>query len=168
MSGGRDTGGTRSAGTLGVALVVVRQCCLDEIDASLRGRMYDGVVDRVEGALGEGRERSHLFDLVTEELDAERFAAGAREHVDDSAAHGELPAILDAIDALVAGERERHGEPVDARLVAWPERDGGRACIDRWHALGERRGGGAHEPAALEHVERPEALTHEVWRGLEA
>ena len=166
MSGGRGTGGTRSSGTLGRRRLV-RQGHLGEVAAPLRGRVHDGVVDRVERALSERRERSHLLDLVAEELDAERLAARAREHVDDAAAHGELPAILDAIDTLVAGEGERLGEPVDTRLVAGPDRDGSRPRCDRRHPLGEGRRGRAHEPAAREHVERPVALAHEVWWRLE-
>ena len=98
-----DTGGTRSSGTLGRSRLV-RQGHIGEVAAAFRGRVHDGVVDRVEGALSERRERAHLLDLVAEELDAERLAARAREHVDDAAADGELPAILDAIDTLVAGE----------------------------------------------------------------
>ena len=75
-------------------------------------------VDRAQRALRERRERADRLDLVAEELDAERLAAGRREDVDEPAADGELAALLDALDALVARERERLREPVDARLVA--------------------------------------------------
>ena len=64
------------------------------------------------------RERADRLDLVAEELDAERLAAGRREDVDQAAADGELAAVVDALDALVAGERERLGDAVDAELEA--------------------------------------------------
>ena len=67
-------------------------------------------VTGVERPLREGRERAHLLDLVTEELDAQRLAAGRREDVDDAAAHRELTPFLDPVDALVAGARKRLGE----------------------------------------------------------
>ncbi len=75
------------------------------------------LVDRMKRALGEGRERPDLLDLVPEELDSKRLAARAREDVDDPTAHGDLAALLGPFDAVVAGERQRLHEPVDARLV---------------------------------------------------
>ena len=57
--------------------------------------------------LGEGGEGAHGLDLVAEELDAKRLAAGRREDVDDAAAHGELSAVVHALHSLVAGERKR-------------------------------------------------------------
>ena len=56
--------------------------------------------------------------VVAEELDAERLAARAREHVDEPAAHGDLPALLDALDALVARERELLDERVEIARLA--------------------------------------------------
>ena len=122
----------------------------------------------MERPLRERRERADLLDLVTEELDAERFAAGRREHVDDPAADRELTALVDALDPLVAGEREVLGEAVDARLVADAQLERGRACLDGGHPFGERRRRGAHEPSRREDVERPVALAHEVGRRHEA
>ena len=78
--------------------------------------LNDGVVDGVQGALSEGRERSHLLDLVTEELDAKRLTARAREDVDETAAHGDLSSLVHPLDALVAGERKRLHELVEAEL----------------------------------------------------
>ena len=126
------------------------------------------VVDRMERALRERRERAHPLDLVAEELDAERLPAGRREDVDEPAADGELAALLDALDALVARERERlppgRRRPARRRPRAAPA----RAARQRRQAFGERRGGGADEPARREHVERPGALADEVRRRLEA
>ena len=75
---------------------------LDEVEAPLGGRVDDRLVDGVQRALRERRERADLLDLVAEELDPQRLAAGRREDVDEPAAHGELAALLDALDALVA------------------------------------------------------------------
>jgi len=72
------------------------------------------VVDRVEGALGERREGANRLDLVAEEVDPQRLAAGRRKHVDDAAAHGELAALVSAIDPGVAREREVLRERVEA------------------------------------------------------
>ena len=83
----------------------------------------DGAVDGMERSLREGREGAHLLDLVAEELDAERLAARGREDVDDPATHRELAALLGPVDSLVAGERERLREPVEAGLVADVEPD---------------------------------------------
>ena len=87
-------------------LVVARERRLDEIRAPLGGGVDARVLDGVERPLRERREGAHLLDLVAEELDAERLAARGREDVDDPAANGELAALVDALDPLVAGERE--------------------------------------------------------------
>src|SRR5437773_4658612 len=47
--------------------------------------------------------------IFAEELDPQRFAAGCREDVDQTTADGELAALLDPLDGLVARERsEEH------------------------------------------------------------
>ena len=121
----------------------------------------------MQRALGERRERADRLDLVAEELDAERLAAGRREDVDEAAAHGELAALLDAVDPLVAGERELLGERVEPGRVAGRERDRLGPSLGRRHRLGERRGRGADEPSGGEDVERPRALADEMRRRLE-
>ena len=65
----------------------------------------------------ERREGADRFDLVAEQLDTQRVAAGGREDVDDPAADRELPTLLDPLDALVPGERQMLGEAVDPGLV---------------------------------------------------
>ena len=100
-----------------------------EVGAPLGRGVDERLVDGVQRALRERRERAHGLDLVAEELDAERLPAGRREHVDDAAADGELAALLDLVDALVAGERELLGERVDARLVAEADLDRLRAHV---------------------------------------
>ncbi len=79
--------------------------------------------DRVERSLRERREGADLLDVVPEELDAKRLASRAREDVDEPAAHGDLPALLHALDALVAGERELFDERVEVARVGRREAD---------------------------------------------
>ena len=169
-SGARSSTGTRSSGISAATArpsssASVGSC---EVGEPLGRRVDDGAVDRVERALGEGRERAHLLDLVAVELDAERLAAGGREDVDEAAADGELAALLGALDPLVAGEREVLGEAVEAGLAADLEPDRLRPLRRRRHALGERGRGGGDEAAAREHVERARPLADEVRRRLEA
>ena len=60
----------------------------------------------MERALRERRERPDLLDVVSEELHAQRLAAGAREDVDETAAHCDLPALFHPLDAFVARDGE--------------------------------------------------------------
>ena len=117
--------------------------------------------------LRERRERSHLLDLVAVELDAKRLAAGRREDVDEPAAHCELAALLGPIDPLVARERERLGEPVEARLGPDVESHRLGPRRERRNALRERGRRGADQPAARQHVERAGAFADEMRRRLE-
>ncbi len=118
----------------------------------------------MQRALRERRERAHLLDLVAEELDAEGLSPGRREDVDETAANRELPALLRALDALVAGQRERLGQRVDALLVARrdPERLGPGAL--GWHTLRGGRSRDDDERALLEEVQSAGALPDEVRR----
>ena len=75
------------------------------------------VGDRVQRPLGEGRERPHLLDLVAEQLHLQRLATGRGEHVDDSSPDGELTALVDPVDALVAGV-DTLGRLIETRLLA--------------------------------------------------
>ena len=138
-SGARPSTGTRSSGTSNerLALLVVGERRLEQVCEALGRRVDDGAVDRVEGALRERRERAHLLDLVAEELDPERLAAGRREDVDEAAADGELAALLRALDALVARERELLGEALEAGLAADLEPHRLRALRRRRQPLGE-------------------------------
>ena len=98
---------------------------------------------------------------------AERLAAGCREDVDQAAAHRELAAVVDPLDALVARERELLREAFDADLDARRqlERRGPRAAGGR--QLGDRVRRRAHEPAARENGQRARSLADEVRRRLE-
>ena len=123
----------------------------------------------MQRALRERRERAHLLDLVAEELDAERLAAGRREDVDEPAADRELPAVLRPLDALVAGERKRLGQRTRFRAPR-PARCASAPAARAPAASPSRRGRGRNddEPAALEHVERARPLADEVRRRREA
>ena len=99
--------------------VVGPEVDLDELAPPLGGRDRSSPASTgAQRALRERRERADLLDLVAEELDPERLAAGRREDVDEPAAHRELAALLDPLDPLVAGGGELLGERVDPGLVA--------------------------------------------------
>ncbi len=85
---------------------------LIEIGAPLRGRIDDGRVDGMERSLRERGEGTDRLDLVAEELDPERLAAGRREDVDDPTADCELPTFLGALDTLIPREREALGQVI--------------------------------------------------------
>ena len=73
----------------------------------------DQRVDRDLGyrpLVGDG-EHPHLGDLVTPELDAHRVLGGRREDVQDAAAHRELAAAADHVDAGV-GQLDEPGDDV--------------------------------------------------------
>ncbi len=75
-------------------------------------------VQRLDGALVGDGEGADLVDLVAEELHPDRVLLGRWEDVDDAAAHRELAALLDQVDAGVGGV----DQPGDDLLE-----DGGRA-----------------------------------------
>ncbi len=148
-------------------LAVVGKRHLDAVAAALRGWVDHRVVDVAQRALGERRERADALDLVAEELDPKWLSARRREDVDDPAAHGEVAALLDAVDALVARERERFGKRVDPRFISRRDAQRGGPNGRRRDGLGERERRGADEPAGLEQLERTRTLADEVRRRLE-
>ncbi len=152
----------------GPRLVLLAVPLVDEVEAALGGREDRARVDRVQRTLRERREGADRLDLVAEELDAERLPAGGREDVDQAAAHRELPAVVDALDALVAGERELFGEALDADLQTGSELERGGSRRRGRQQLGHRMRRRTDEAAACEHGERTSALADEVRRRLEA
>ena len=112
-----------------------------------RGRQLDplGVAQR---ALGEGREPAHRLDLVAEQLDPHRALLGRREDVEDAAADGELAALLDLLDPLVAGGDEVAGDRAEVDLLAAGEREAGGAQRGVGNRLGQRRGAGDDDRVA--------------------
>ena len=133
----------------------------------LGGRVHARLGDRVQRPLGKGREGAHLFDLVAEELHAQRLTAGRGEDVDDASTDGELPSLVDAVDALVARARERLGEAVQPRLFADHETHRPRTRGRRRHPFGDCGGRRADQAAGDEDVERASPLADEMRRGLE-
>ncbi len=130
-----------------------------------RGRQLDplGVAER---ALGEGREPAHRLDLVAEELDPHGALLGRRVDVEDAAADGELAALLDLLDPVVAGGDEVAGGPVEVELAALLEREAGRAQRGVRNRLGERRGAGDDDRVAAlaQRVERVDPQADQVRR----
>ena len=97
----------------------------------LGGRVDRRLGDLAERTLGERREGADALDLVAEELDPERLAAGRGEHVDEPASHGDLAAFLDSVHPLVPGGDEALGEPLDPRRPAAGDEDRAAAARPR-------------------------------------
>jgi hypothetical protein len=93
-----------------------------------------------EAALGEGGEEADRLDLDVEEVDAHRAVLGGRVEVEDAAAHGELPTVVDLVDALVAGGHELLADLVEVEQVA--DADGERVRAQRriGHLLAQGHG----------------------------
>ena len=168
-SGTRSSGSTRSSGTAPGASSSSSTSVGSTRSAAALGRRVDRhLVDVSERALRERRERADPLDLVAEELDPDGLAAGRREDVDEPAANGELSALLDPLDPLVPGERERLGEQLEPRLLAAGDADRRRPRLGRRQRLGQRERRRADEPAPREHVEGARPLADEMRRRLEA
>ena len=90
----------------------------DEHLAARRGHEPLRVVPGGQGALVGHGEPAQLVDLVPEELDPHRVVLDRREHVDDPAAHGELPAPGDHVHPGVGGLGERGHGGVEVELLA--------------------------------------------------
>ena len=164
VEGAHEIGGRLERGLLAL---VGSEVDLHELAPPLGGRIDRRLVDGAQRALRERRERTDLLDLVAEELDAKRFAAGGREDVHQAAADRELPAFLDALYALVAGRRKLCHERVDPPLVTGRDPQRRRPFVRRRNTFGDGGCRGADEAAALEHGQRPSALADEVRRRLE-
>ena len=151
-----------------VAVVLGEHSELRVGEGPLARREDHGLVDRVERALRERRERPDLLDVVSEELHAQRLAAGAREDVDEAAAHRDLPTLLHPLDAFVAGERQRLDERIEAGAVRASEVDRVGSHLPGRNALGERARRDADEPASFDYLERASTLPDQVGGRLEA
>ena len=77
----------------------------------------------VGGALVAHRELGEPVDLVAPQVDAHGPVGGGREHVDDRAAHGERPAVLHHLLAVVAGADQRGDQLVAVALLPRPDDD---------------------------------------------
>ena len=132
--------------------------------------------------LREGREPAQRLDLDVEQVDADRPVLRCRVDVEDAAAHRELTAVLDLVDALVAGRDEIARDLVEIDEVADAQRHRARAQLgvrdllaqrDRGHdddrrlpvasaraARPSRRRGGRRGAAAAPSVTR---MSHRGW-----
>ena len=106
---------------------------------------------RIDGDLGDRAlvgdgEHPHLGDLVAPELDAHRVLGRRREDVEDAAAHRELAALADHVDAGVGQVDEPRDDGVEFGLRT----DGQRHRLDIGHVgchrLQQRPRRGDHDP----------------------
>ena len=124
--------GLRVGGHLGQLAVLGRQ---------LGGGLDLDVLGVLERALREGGEPRQPLDLDVEQLDADGAFLGRRIDVEDVAAHRELAALLDLVDALVAGGDELVERLVDVDHAALVEREAVRAQLRVGDLLAEGGGG---------------------------
>ena len=102
---------------------------------------------RVELGLGDGAligdgEHPELGYLVAPELGTDRMLGGRREHVEDAAAHRELAALADHVDARVRQLHQPNDHPLEASVEVdvRPDRQGDRLDVgEAWrHRLQKR------------------------------
>ena len=123
-----------------------------------------------ERALGERREPAQRLDLDVEQLDADRALLGRGVDVEQAAADRELPAVLDLVDALVAGGDELEDRLVEVEQLADLEREAVRAQLGVGDLLGQRDGGDDDDRRLLararleDAVQRGDAEADEVGR----
>ncbi len=101
---------------------VVGKPRLPQVEPALGRRVDDRAPQVAQRPLRERREGPDRLDLVAEELDPDRIAAGRRENVDEPAADCELPALLHAVDPLVPGQGQLLGDRVETGRGAGFER----------------------------------------------
>ncbi len=115
----------------------------------VQGR-FQGAADRkaVElflGPLGRRIERPHLFQLVTEEIQAHRALGPGGIDIDDPAAHGVFPRLVDRFDPCVRRVAQAFQNLVLGNPVADLQAQARIAEISaRRHPLQHRRNGGQH------------------------
>ncbi len=136
--------------------------------ARLARRLQVAALELGERALREHREARDALDLVAEQLDAHGLGSRGREDVEDVAAHRELAAIADALDARVAGRDERRDGVVAHELSPALDVQRGRPARGRRDALDQRGRRDRDQPTGPEQPEPACALAHEMRRGLEA
>ena len=98
-------------------------------------------VGLAERALGEGREQAQRLDLVVEQVDAHRPLLGGRVDVEDPAADGELAAVVDLVDALVARGHELLRGLLEVEQLALLDGEPVRAQLGVGDLLGQGDGG---------------------------
>ena len=156
----------RSSGCSSAAISASSRCSA----ASSAAGAISTDVGLAERALREGREPAQRLDLVVEQVDADRALLGGREDVEQAAADGELAAVLDLVDALVAGGDEVGGGLVEVEQVADAQREAVRAQRGVGDLLAQRDGADdddrrlAARAAIEQRVERGDPQADEVRR----
>ena len=131
-----------------------------------RCRPFAHLVGREELAAGEDldlcpvdrcplidhRELGEAIDVVTPQVDAHRRIGSAREHVDDRAAHGELPAMLDLMLTAVPDAHQLTHELGRIQRIAHADHHGldlGHMRAQALHESPHRRHDHRRHPARL-------------------
>ena len=110
------------------------------LDRELGGGRDLDLLDVAERALRERREPAQRLDLDVEHVDPHGALLGRREDVEQAAAQRELAALLDLLDALVAGADERRGALVEVEQLAHAQRERVRAQLRVGDLLRQRHG----------------------------
>ncbi len=160
----------RIAGGSGAELLAIARAeALDRflVEQGFGGGEQDEAVDAPGGALVLGREGADRFDLVAEEIEAERLFGAAGEQVDQTAADCEFAGIVDRIDADIAIGLEQRRELVETDPLAGSEARDELADAERGQrALGGGVDRGDDQPRlfgfGLQRVERGEPLGHDA------
>jgi hypothetical protein len=103
-------------------------------------------VDGVGGALVGDGERAQLAHLVAPELNAHGVLGGGREDVDDPAAHRELAARGDHLDAGVGQLDQPHQQVVEVVVSPTPQAHGVERAQAGRDRLDQAAGGGDDQP----------------------
>src|SRR3954451_7002490 len=93
------------------------------LGGELGGRRDLDLVRVAQAALREGGEPAERLDLDVEHVDADRAVLGGGVDVEQPAADGELAAVLDLVDALVAGADEVGADFVEVEQLAFSQRE---------------------------------------------
>ena len=88
------------------------------LGGQLGGRRDLDLLDVAERALREGGEPAQRLDLDVEQVDAHRVVLGRGEDVEQPAADRELAAVLDLLDAFVAGLDQLDGLLLEVEQIA--------------------------------------------------
>ena len=110
-------------------------------------------VDVGDRPLIRDREHPHLGDLVAPELGPDRVFGGGWEHVEDSAAHRELPTLADHVDPGVRQLHQPGDDVVELGFLSDGQGDRFDARQVRRHRLQQRAHRRGHDPQR-----RPETL----------
>ena len=100
-------------------------------------------------ALRERREPAQRFDLHVEHVNANGPLLGRGEHVQQAAAHRELPALLHLVDAFIARAHELCGALLQIQQLADAQRERVRAKLRVGHLLRQRHRADHHDRLAL-------------------